>query len=304
VVIPRITSKPVQLASALLNSLPNINYMDICITVPLVLQSFDAAADPDSGSTVDRSEAGDTWKRWNLLRTLSHFHPQIGIALELTEDLPSDVVLDRWIGEPIKMVIVPTSIFTTQRNGRPTLSPRHAKLISRLFEFTKIRWVLRGRADAAGLADYADCLCRLHAKMPQYSDNERLERMYMDYLQSPLQPLKDNLESQTYEIFEKDPVKYVQYEEAVKRAIEEKVGWPDLGGKPKAESINKKPLVVMVLGAGRGPLVKASLRAAKRADYPIKVYAVEKNPNAVCTLLNARQTLGWGDQVCHILCIN
>jgi len=41
--------------------------------------------------------------------------------------------------------------------------------------------------------------------------------------------------------------------------------------------------VVMVLGAGRGPLVTASLRAAVMANRKIKVYAVEKNPNAVVT---------------------
>lgn len=35
---------------------------------------------------------------------------------------------------------------------------------------------------------------------------------YEDRLQIPLQPLADNLESRTYEIFEKDPIKYVQYE--------------------------------------------------------------------------------------------
>ncbi len=35
---------------------------------------------------------------------------------------------------------------------------------------------------------------------------------YEDRLQVPLQPLADNLESRTYEIFEKDPIKYVQYE--------------------------------------------------------------------------------------------
>lgn len=39
----------------------------------------------------------------------------------------------------------------------------------------------------------------------------------------------------------------------------------------------------MVLGAGRGPLVNASLRAAKQADRKLRVYAVEKNPNAVIT---------------------
>lgn len=41
--------------------------------------------------------------------------------------------------------------------------------------------------------------------------------------------------------------------------------------------------VLMVLGAGRGPLVNASLRAAKQADRRIRLYAVEKNPNAVVT---------------------
>ena len=41
--------------------------------------------------------------------------------------------------------------------------------------------------------------------------------------------------------------------------------------------------VVMVVGAGRGPLVSASITAAARADRRVKVYAVEKNANAVVT---------------------
>jgi len=41
--------------------------------------------------------------------------------------------------------------------------------------------------------------------------------------------------------------------------------------------------VVMVVGAGRGPLVRAALNAAQKADRKIRIYAVEKNPNAVVT---------------------
>lgn len=48
---------------------------------------------------------------------------------------------------------------------------------------------------------------------------ERYARGYEDYLQCPLQPLMDNLESQTYEVFEKDPVKYTQYQTAIYQAI-------------------------------------------------------------------------------------
>lgn len=44
----------------------------------------------------------------------------------------------------------------------------------------------------------------------------------MDNLQTPLQPLMDNLEGETYEGFEKDPIKYQQYEEAVFQALSDR----------------------------------------------------------------------------------
>ena len=79
-----------------------------------------------------------------------------------------------------------------------------------------------------------------------------------------------NLESSTYEIFEKDPVKYNLYEEAIFETLVE----------------NKDFSVIMVVGAGRGPIVKAALRASKRACRGTLVYALDKNPNAVVTLRN------------------
>ena len=110
------------------------------------------------------------------------------------------------------------------------------------------------------------------------------KRPYRDYLQAPLQPLMDNLESVTYETFEKDASKYIQYEEAVRCALLDLVREGDEGS-------------VMVVGAGRGPLVRASLRASERANRNIKVYAVEKNPNAVVTLQHLVAKEGWGDRV-------
>jgi hypothetical protein len=94
-------------------------------------------------------------------------------------------------------------------------------------------------------------------------------------VQVPLQPLADNLESQTYEVFEKDPVKYVNYQEAVFLALQ------DMKAKAKGQM---ERVIIMVVGAGRGPLVRASLAAAERAQVPVLVYAIDKNPNAVVTL--------------------
>ena len=55
--------------------------------------------------------------------------------------------------------------------------------------------------------------------------------------------------------------------------------------------------VLMVVGAGRGPLVRASLAAADAAGRPLRVYAVEKNANAVITLQNLVQSEGCAERL-------
>ena len=111
--------------------------------------------------------------------------------------------------------------------------------------------------------------------MDPLPEQERFELGYRDYLQSPLQPLMDNLEAQTYETFEKDTIKYIQYQRAVAKALVDRV--PD-------ENASTITTVLMVVGAGRGPLVRASLQAAEETGRKLRVYAVEKNPNAIVTL--------------------
>lgn len=76
------------------------------------------------------------------------------------------------------------------------------------------------------------------------SEQDRLEASYRDYLQAPLQPLQDNLESATYEVFEKDATKYELYSEAVYRTLLDRkesaqgasssgaVQWAAVGGPP------------------------------------------------------------------------
>jgi len=47
----------------------------------------------------------------------------------------------------------------------------------------------------------------------------------------------------------------------------------------------------MVLGAGRGPIVSAAIRASHQAARKVKIYAVEKNPNAVVTYVLSSLTI-------------
>uniref|UniRef100_UPI00398E339B protein arginine N-methyltransferase 5 n=1 Tax=Pristiophorus japonicus TaxID=55135 RepID=UPI00398E339B len=241
----------------------------------------------------DCSEEEKTWLWWHHFRSLCDYNKRIALALDVGPDLPSDTILDRWLGEPIKAAILPTSIFLTNKKGFPVLSKMHQNLIYRLFKL-EVQFVITGsnRHSEKEFRSYLQYLEYLNQHRPPPNSYETFAKGYEDYLQCPLQPLMDNLESQTYEIFEKDPIKYSQYQQAVYKCLLDRI--------PEEEK-DTNVQVLMVLGAGRGPLVNASLRAARQADRKIRVYAIEKNINAVVTLQNWKYE-EWGEQVTVVSC--
>ena len=331
--------------------------------------------------------------------------------LELGPDLPEDdAEIERWCGEPLRAVVLPTAVFMTNKKGYPTLSRRHQVVLAKLLTMNprliaaphahqkleapawppawrclssvpappRVRpggsgrrntprggglpshwalshrlgcssepppkssipracWPLQvsGRPDthAEGLGAYLLYLRHFLSKKPPPTMEERFESPYYDYLQAPLQPLQDNLESQTcasgsnlaahyslltthhspltthhlllttyydpslftrYETFEKDPIKYREYQRAIMLALQDRQSTGRFAKMtvdacaPTSEmatgAAGAEPTVIMVVGAGRGPLVAAALAASQEAGVPIKVYAVEKNENAVVTL--------------------
>ncbi|KAG9199795.1 methyltransferase protein [Epicoccum nigrum] len=130
----------------------------------------------------------------------------------------------------------------------------------------------------------------LQRNQPPKSQIEQFGGGFQDYLQSPLQPLSDNLESITYEVFEKDPIKYAWYERATAQALK------DWHSQEKSTSSDNGAVVVAVVGSGRGPLVTRALNASASSGVPVKVYAIEKNPNAY-VLLQRRNRDTWGGRV-------
>uniref|UniRef100_A0A8C2SYI2 Protein arginine N-methyltransferase 5 n=1 Tax=Coturnix japonica TaxID=93934 RepID=A0A8C2SYI2_COTJA len=230
----------------------------------------------------------ETWHWWHNFRTLCDYNKRVGLALEVGPDLPSAEAIDRWLGEPLRAAILPTSIFLTNKKGFPVLSRPHQRLLGRLLKL-EVQVVLWGAPhhEPKPLSSYLQYLEHVGQNRPPPSAYELFARGYEDYLQCPLQPLMDNLESQTYEVFEKDPIKYSQYQQAIYKCLLDRV--PD-------EEKETNVQVVLVLGAGRGPLVNAALRAARMAQRRISVYAVEKNHNAVVTL-QCWQLEQWGSQL-------
>eukprot|EP00438_Fugacium_kawagutii_P033568 Skav211102 [mRNA] locus=scaffold2002:510411:526705:- [translate_table: standard] len=62
----------------------------------------------------------DGWNSWNQLRLLCDLNPRLQVCLEFTADLPeTDQELNRWLGEPVRSVIIPTDAFLTNKQGFP-----------------------------------------------------------------------------------------------------------------------------------------------------------------------------------------
>ncbi|XP_042468975.1 protein arginine N-methyltransferase 5-like [Zingiber officinale] len=288
------------------------NNMQLWLRVPLEKSEIvDGSTDADCDLTGGRML--DSWECWNTFRLLCEHHSQLGVALDILSSLPCNNSVWRWFGEPVRAAIVHTNSFLTNARGYPCLSKRHQKLITGFFNHS-VQIVISGSLlhNIAGdsgdevlpaidddspiealparheLKPYLDYVAYLYQRLDPLPEQERFELGYRDFLQSPLQPLMDNLEAQTYETFEKDVVKYSQYQRAICKALINRV--PD-------EQASTTITVLMVVGAGRGPLVRASLQAAEETGRKLKVYAVEKNPNAVITLHSLVKLEGWEDAV-------
>ncbi|KAI8146475.1 PRMT5 arginine-N-methyltransferase-domain-containing protein [Fennellomyces sp. T-0311] len=230
------------------------------------------------------------WKQWNRFRGMAEHNPKISVALELPKELPqNETYLDTWFAEPIKAVIVPADIFISNNKGYPVLPKAHQAFVKKLMQRMHLQVIVTLAQTqlhaSATPSSYQEYVHYLNRNLPELNDVDRFAAGYHDYLQAPLQPLMDNLDNSMYETFERDPIKYQEYEKAVYHALLDRV-----------EHGSNYVSTIMVVGAGRGPLVNCCLRAAEKAERKVHLYALEKNPNAFVTLQNAKADV-WQDRV-------
>lgn len=149
------------------------------------------------------------------------------------------------------------------------------------------------------IEDYTLYLKHLFLNHFEYRDHNFVLNDYLDVFQIPLQPLKDNLQSQTYECFEDDIAKYDLYEKALLRAFNkfketgylqiEKLKEVEKGNTKIIESRKNKTLNVCLVGAGRGPIMRRIILASISSGININPILVEKNKNAYNTLLHLKK---------------
>ncbi|CAH0546303.1 unnamed protein product [Brassicogethes aeneus] len=252
----------------------------IWVTVPMVHPSrFCPLAD----------EKHESWQWWDDFRTYCHYDNRIGVVLEMPDinHMPTTAEVDRWIGEPVKALVVPASLFLLNQYNKPVLPKAHQELIKR-FMTIDVQYIIKSDTEM-DITHYQGYLNFLGKKLYTNDTTSEFVQGCEDYLQNPLQPLTEHLEANIYEVFEKDQVKYDTYQNAIYKALET---WP---------KDSKVDPVVMVVGAGRGPLVQAVLNVSYTLHRKVKVYAVEKNPYAVNTLMD-RNRNEWNSKVTLVYC--
>ena len=83
------------------------------------------------------------WEWWNGFRSLCDSDKRLGVALIISHDLPESAEIQRWLGEPVKCLILPTTLFITNRKGFPVLSKAHQGLVKQ-FCALEIQFILTG----------------------------------------------------------------------------------------------------------------------------------------------------------------
>ncbi|GAA5898508.1 protein arginine N-methyltransferase [Sporobolomyces salmoneus] len=264
-------------------------HINISIRLPVAEYSANELnARPGSSvynATMAESDRSETWDMWNTLRGLCGYSPRLTLTLDLSNPLPPTRSLGRWAAEPVKHIFLPCSTFIPNAKGYPVLSKSMQAFLKSMFRYRPtviVSGAHRNLHQSGGQLAYVQYVRYLYRKSNELVPVEEYAQGYMDHLQQPLQPLMDNLEGETYEGFEKDPIKYRQYEEAVYKALLDR---------PQGSTTT-----IFVVGAGRGPLVAGCLRAAERSQRKIDLTAVEKNPSAF-VILQERAALEWGSQV-------
>ena len=92
----------------------------------------------------DINVESDTWEWWDVFRGCANTEKRLFLALSLDIDLPDELRLQRWLGEPVKALIISTGLFLTNKRGCPVL-PRAVQAVVKRFIPLKVQFIIEGR---------------------------------------------------------------------------------------------------------------------------------------------------------------
>ena len=191
----------------------------------------------DIGNLKDTIDKEDSWNSWDMFRQICNYPSKLHVVLELEEELDevdesegqesahssgpanstalgtgssrADLILRRWLGEPVRAVVIPTKLFLLNKSGFPVLPRLHQRIVHAFYAH-KVQIILKGKPNFPehAVGTYVEYLRHLNHKLKlggghrpeaggggDRAGEDAVTAAYRDCLQAPLQPLMDNLES-------------------------------------------------------------------------------------------------------------
>ncbi|SCU88305.1 LAMI_0D09582g1_1 [Lachancea mirantina] len=248
-----------------------------------------------------------TWELWTTVRKRCNYHPKLCISLALPRSKMPAHVLQRWLSEPVVCLLVSSSIFAINQYNYPVLSKYNQQTINKFqringnsqYQFGEFCVFLHGtekyastiKGEESAFLDYINYLLK------RGDDRALAEGLTLGSREPcilpPLDTLSQHLSDETYNTFEKDKMKYDLYEQAVTQALDDVI----LERQEHVTSSSASPIVILVAGAGRGPLVDRVFRICKTTiQQRVRIIALEKNPHALL-YLQKKKFDSWKDAV-------
>ncbi|SCU82175.1 LADA_0C03532g1_1 [Lachancea dasiensis] len=248
------------------------------------------------------SDPLSTWELWCTVRKICSYHPRLTISLALPRDRVPTHVLQRWLAEPVTCLLVSSSIFATNQYNYPVLNKYNQQII---FEFQKVnassqpklselcvilhgveKYAFQVKGGEAAYLEYINYLLKRGDKIMLADSN--MHAFVEPRVMPPLDPYSTDISNAVYQNFEQDKTKYHLYGKAIIKALH----------KLKIDlAASKSPLVILVAGAGRGPLVDEAFKAATELKIiNFRIIALEKSSRAIL-FLQKRKHEYWKDCV-------
>jgi protein arginine N-methyltransferase 5 len=118
-------------------ALSGLSHMAVWMTVPIAADpaaaSLEALEPEPAAAAAAGPRPSDPWETWNQFRQGTDFHNLLGCVLELGAAVPPPRLQQRWFGEPVKALLLPTHVFSTNKRGYPVLSKAHQELLANFF---------------------------------------------------------------------------------------------------------------------------------------------------------------------------
>ncbi|KAL7671155.1 hypothetical protein ACOME3_006063 [Neoechinorhynchus agilis] len=242
----------------------------------------------------------DMWRRCAMLCKFDR-HFQLGLRIgHLENNNKNGEEISKWKNQPVKHLILSTDIFL-EHNVRKCLYFCGQKHSCDLTNASKEAWILplnlkdstcdlirnslesvlieKTHSSRSNPLKYVQFIYHLMLSIKPLTKMERFSRSCIDRLQTALQPLSNDLQSQFYETFEKDTVKYDLYQEAIRNAFMELKTFN-----------NSTKFTVLIPGVGRGPVIQCVNLAAEEEGVQCDVTALEKNQDCF-EILNRRLSM-------------